>query len=157
MSQYESGPETGWSAAHNVSINYASELLSDNREINSLRLINGSSLDLNGHTLTLNSGGLMLGGGINSISGTLGSEIATTPGRPLYIHNPMGGLTLSGNVALTGGMDVVKTKVNPLVLASNATHSIGSLYIHQGKVHLQDGWLSTDATSGEIFIGDGAE
>jgi len=151
MSQYESGVETGWGEAHNVSLIFAPETLSDDRKINSLRL-SGTSLDLNAHTLTLSSGGLM-GGWDSSITGALGSTITTKSDRPLYIHNIAGSLTLSDNVAITGGMDVVKTKANALILGSSATHSIGSLYIHQGKVSLQEGWLST---TGKIIIGDGA-
>jgi len=147
---YESGPETGWSEAHNVGLNTTSGSLSDNRKINSLNL-SGASLILNEHTLTLNAGGL-LGGWTSSITGTSGSAITTT-GRPLYIHNVGGDLTLSGHVAISGGMDVVKAKANTLILGSSATHSVHALYIHQGRIHLQNGTIST---SGEIFIGDGA-
>jgi len=124
--------------------------LSAARTINSLIFSGG--LNLNGHLLTLNSGGLMSLGD-RTISGGTGSTITTASNRPLYIHNN-GAVTVSGSVALTGGMDVVKTRGGSLIFGSSSNHSIGSLYIHQGTVELRgNGALQV---RDRIYIGDGA-
>jgi len=155
-SLYNTGAASTWTSAHNVHIDEnGTESLSTTATINSLNI--RGTLDLDDYALNLNSGGLMawgLGFGLPvTITGNSGSTITTASNRPLYVHVVEGALTIGGSVAITGGMDLVKTRIGPLVLASNATHKIGSLYIHQGRVVVQNGWLST---SGTIFIGDGA-
>jgi len=150
-SDYHTGGQTTWNAAHNVKETGGTSL-SGNRTINSL--IFGNSLNLSGRSLTLNSGGLM-NSGLSQILGGLGSTITTSGGtRPLYIHNN-GQLSLTGSVALTGGMDVVKTRGGDLIFNNNTsvTHHIGSLYIHQGTVEL--GGRGTLQVR-RITIGDGA-
>jgi len=52
-------------------------------------------------------------------------------------------------------MDVVKTGPWPLRYNSSGTSQIGSLYIHQGTVELNNGAFNTGA-NGQVFIGDGA-
>jgi len=149
LETYHTGLQSTWGASHNVLAN-TNQTLTGSRTVNSLIFENSARLNLNFNTLTLNSGGLMTSPDGGSILGGLGSKITTASNRPLYIH---GGLTISGNAAITGGMDLVKSRVRELFLSSDATHLIGSLYIHQGGVVLSNGYLSI---SGEIVIGDGA-
>jgi len=157
---YHTGGQGTWTdAAYNIKV-AGPETLSAVRTINSL--IFGDTLNLAGHSLTLNSGGLMSLGD-RTISGGTGSTITTaipsgeTIRRPLYIHNN-GSLSLGGSVALTGGMDVVKTRGGSLIFnnsGANVTqHSIGNLYIHQGTVELRGN--GTLQVRDRIIIGDGA-
>jgi len=158
---YYTSAESGWATAHNVKTSGSTITLGGaaTRTINSLIL--GSDLSLNRRTLRLNSGGLMITGN-RTISGGTGSTITTaipsgeTIRRPLYIHNN-GTATLGGSVALTGGIDVVKTRGGSLIFNSGASHLIGSLYIHQGTVELRgSGNLQIGAGDHRIYIGDGA-
>jgi len=158
---YYTSAESGWATAHNVKTSGSTITLGGaaTRTINSLIL--GSDLSLNGRTLRLNSGGLLVTGN-HTISGGTSSTITTaipsgeTIRRPLYIHNN-GTATLGGSVTLTGGMDVVKTRGGSLIFNSGASHSIGSLYIHQGTVELRgSGNLEIGAGDHRIYIGDGA-
>jgi len=155
---YYTGDGNSWLVEHNVKRG-GSSLGSNDRNVNSLIL--DGNLNLQGHKLTVNSGGLMFTGN-RTISGGTGSTITTAvPGgeairRPLYIHNN-GQLTIGGSVALTGGMDMVKTRGGNLVFGSSANHSIGSLTIHQGTVELRgSGNLQIGAGDHRIYIGDGA-
>jgi len=150
---YHTAGESGWAAAHNVRAT-GTVNLSDNRDINSLKL--QGTLNLITHSLTLSSGGLLVTGN-RTINGGTGSTITTgydenNLRRPLYIHNS-GQLTIDGSVALTGGMDVVKTRGGTLIFNSSGTHSIGSLYIHQGMLRLASGQIHT---TGRVYVGDGA-
>jgi len=164
-SLYETGSESGWSTAHNIKT--AGDILSANREINSL-ILNGN-LILDGYTLTINSGGLLVAQDW-TMHGASGSTLTTgSSDRPLYIHNN-GRLTLGksggndGYVEIKGGMDVVKSGTGVLVLNGGhyshplrafegGNHQIGDLYIHQGTVILLDGTISV---KDRIYIGDGA-
>jgi len=139
-----------WLPIHNVEYGGFTATLSQSRVINSLTFSGG--LNLNGYALTINSGGLMIRGD-RTISGGTGSTITTASNRLLYIHNN-GATTLGGNVALTGGMDVVKTRAGRLVFNSSGNHQIGNLYIHQGTVELRGS--GTLQVRDRIVIGDGA-
>jgi len=128
--------------------------------LNSLRLTLNTSptVTLNG-ALTLSSGGLLSTGEFsnpawfNYIAGT--GTLTTGENRPLYTHVYGNGLFLYGSIRVTGGMDVVKTGPSTLRYASSGTSQIGSLYIHQGTIELNNGSIQT-GTTGEVFIGDGA-
>jgi len=95
VSQYHTGGEDTWAAAHNVELT-DTQTLGGLRTFNSLKLASGS-VSLDGHTLTINSDGLLAyGGGTVSGSGTL--TIAAS--RPLYTHVYNETFTLSGSVQL---------------------------------------------------------
>jgi len=142
---------TGWSGSSNVKTS-STVSLGSARTINSLVL--GGNLGLGGHSLTLDSGGLLVTGGNRTISGS--GSITTGGIRPLYVHTS-GNLTFSDTARLTGGMDVVKTLGGTLRFnnsASNTTHTIGDLYIHQGTVEV--GRNSRLSVRDRVTIGDGA-
>jgi len=137
--------QTAWLPAHNVVV-ANTQTLGGPFAINSLRLINGGVT--NNHTLTINSGGLLAyQGSMLSGSGTL----TTAASRPLYTHVYNGDLTLSGSVQLDVP-SLVKAGGGSLILNTDALHNLGRLYIHQGKVDLQQGRISAS----HIVIGDGA-
>jgi len=114
------------------------------------------SATLNG-TLTLSSGGLTSTGVAlpsninNTITGT--GMLTTSANRPLYTHVYGAGLEFAGSVRLIGNRDWVKTGPSPLRYDSTGTSQIGSLYVHQGTVELNNGSIQT---TGQVFIGDGA-
>jgi len=114
------------------------------------------SATLNG-TLTLSSGGLTSTGVAlpsninNTINGT--GTLTTSANRPLYTHVYGSGLIFDNSVRIIGGRDWVKTGPSPLRYNSTGTSQIGSLYVHQGTVELNNGFFQT---TGEVFIGDGA-
>jgi len=117
-----------------------------------------SSVQLTG-TLTLSSGGLLSTGAVtasnnrNSIMGT--GTLTTSANRSLYTHVYGAGLDFRDSTRVVGGIDWVKTGPSPLRYASSGTSQIGSLYIHQGTVELNNGSIQT-GTTGQVFIGDGA-
>jgi len=117
-----------------------------------------ASAYLNG-TLTLSSGGLLSTGVVtassdrNSIMGT--GTLTTAANRPLYTHVYGNGLEFNNSARVVGGIDWVKTGPSPLRYNSTGTSQIGSLYVHQGTVELNNGAFNTGA-NGQVFIGDGA-
>jgi len=143
-SQYHTGNEDTWTAAHNVA-SVSGQVLSESRSLNSLKL--ASDLDLGNYTLTINSGGLLVSGN-RTLSG---SGTVTTQSRPLYSHVYGGNLTLGGGVQLDAPR-LVKTGSGSLIFNSSATHALGNIHIHQGTVDLQQGSISAS----HIVIGDGA-
>jgi len=158
---YYEGSEDTWDAGYNVNVPGSGTplALSDDRTINSLRLTNKDIL-LQGNTLTISSGGLLVnsnGFGVihDAGNGSTFGAITTSGGRPLYIH-AHSDLLLSAQI--TGGIDLVKAGVGNLNLGSgNAkvghVNELGSLYIHQGELHLDgDARIST---TGTIYVGDG--
>ncbi|KXU36883.1 hypothetical protein AXK12_02720 [Cephaloticoccus capnophilus] len=156
---YYAGSEGTWTAGNNVNVT-ATTTLSDNRTINSLRLGSGVLL-LEGHTLTIGSGGILVSNNrpatiYDGGNGSSFGAVTTAGGRPLYIHTHSA-LTLTAKI--TGGIDLVKTGAHSLHLNSaNSGHSghtneLGSIYIHQGELHL-DG-RSRLSSTGTITVGDG--
>jgi len=132
--------------------------------LDSLRLLRNSTLTLNpGAVLTLRSGGLLGWNDDKALTSanTLNGDgrITTAQGRPLYVHTysfASGRATqIQGMVRFTGGMDLVKAGNGYLRYNSSGTSQIGSLYIHQGTVELNNGAFNTGAT-GQVYIGDGA-
>jgi len=146
-SHYHTDGESTWASAHNVALT-STQTLSASRALNSLKLDTAGSLNLGSFTLTLNAGGLL-----STTNGTLSGSgtLTTAASRPLYTHVYGGSLTLSGGVQLDVP-SLVKAGGGSLVLNTDASHNLGQLYIHQGKVDLQRGRISAS----HIVIGDGA-
>jgi len=156
---YYEGSEDTWEAGHNVNVpnnGYPPDLSAD-RTINSLRL--ASFVGLEGHTLTIGSGGILVGTDVHtgSLYDNVGtSTITTAAGRPLYaqVHST----EFYINARLTGGMDLVKAGGGKLSLESandetGHTNDLGSIYIHEGELHLTGG--ARIASTGTITVGDG--
>jgi len=159
LQNYQTGGVADWLASDNVLIDGNTATLPgqfDFLEINSLKLANGSVLDLgDNNALQLLSGGLLSTAGFfdpaNRITGN-GTLINGSAG-PLYAHIYGGGLSVEGGASISASFaGFVKAGEGTLRFASQDTdHSVPNLYIHEGTISLNAGTIVT----GNIVIGDG--
>jgi len=154
---YASGDfQNNWISSNNVSVTSNVTLNSD-KTINSLRITDGSTLNLGDRKLTINSGGLLsTGTGTTTITGSSGSTITTTDNRPLYVHVYNDQLRFANYTGISGYIDLVKTGPGTLNFDSNisTSYNLGSMYINEGKVILSR--YSKYSFAGRIYVGDGA-
>jgi len=146
---YSTDGQDNWSVAQNVYMT-ESQMLDDNRIINSLKLGN-TTLDLGGKELILNSSGLLTTIGDPTIKGSANSIIKKNNIEHLYLHVYSNTLNVTGGVSLDG-FKVMKTGSGKLILNSDASHTLAYFYVYQGTVELQQGIMRSRI----IRIGDGA-
>jgi len=152
LPEYYTGAPLNWEAEHNVSMNSPNAILEWNREVNSLRLLNDSMIQLKAANLSLGSGGI-LSYKKSVIAGTGQLSVAGNKfgfRRPFYVHVYGGGLLIEGEVSIYDSRDFIKTGDGTLILNSLTQHVFGNLYIHEGTVSLRRG----NILYGSILLGD---
>jgi len=160
LGTYHTMDANTWSVAQNVWMRTDQVLSGIITHVNSLRMSNGE-LNLNGSMLQIGSGGLLIprfdpsSQAYGPVSIT-GNSIITNNGALVYVHT-YAPLTVKGaaRFVISWGQffgPLIKTGPAELILNSSGEHRIGSLYIHQGVVDLQQGNLYAT----HIIIGDGA-
>ena len=146
---YQTGAETGWGAANNVS---AAATLTANRTINSYRSLNGADVDLGGFTLTVESGGILTTGtgvAANFSNGTL----TTGNSNDLIVHGYHSSTVFDTVITGTGGL--TKSGDGTLTLSGTTANTYtGTTTVNAGTLTLakSDG---VTAIAGNITVGDG--
>jgi len=148
FTNYATDTQWTWGTSHNVSLG-GNDMLTDDRTINSLRIVNSGSLNLVGYTLTIDSGGLLSTGADDLIKG-IGNVVTN---RPLFLHVYGNRLRIEDKASFKGNIHLIKTGQGALELDSDATHEFAGVTINQGIIRLLKGFFSL---TGIITVGDSA-
>jgi len=138
------------SSTLNVSI-AANQTLTDNRSINSLRLVDNHTVNLNGHTLSVNAGAFLTAR--EGRAQFINNGTITTNQDRYFFHIYGTRLSVSSNIS-GAGKELVKSGPGELVLyGTQANTYTGTTYLHEGTLVLNK---SPNATAvRNIVVGDG--
>jgi len=154
---YNTGGESTWLPAHNVSPLADHQYLTTNRTVNSLRLAGGRSITFIGNaSLTLNAGALLsTGHEPNRIDD---GELVTRKSE-LFAHVFQGWLSIGSDIRQTfdsnkNGIGLVKTGDGTLILSGQNLSALrGNHYIHEGTLVL-DRRGDGVGLGGHLFVGN---